>query len=62
MCFVWLSEQTVTFISHILNRLVFYNRSGECLRALSPYTVRSESRCALITVLEVIEITVVSKT
>jgi len=31
MCFVWFSEQTVTFVLYIIKRLVFYNRGGECL-------------------------------
>ena len=31
MCFVRISEQTVTFALHDINRMVLYNRSGECL-------------------------------
>jgi len=30
MCFVWLSEQTVTFDLYIIESF-FYNRNGECL-------------------------------
>ena len=39
LCFVWLSEQTVTFALYMINRLVFYNRSGvfTARYALSPY-------------------------
>ena len=32
MYFVWISEQRVTFVVYVINGLVFYNRSGECLQ------------------------------
>jgi len=28
---VWISEQTVTFALHKINRMVLYNRGEECL-------------------------------
>jgi len=31
MCFVWISEQAVTFGLSQINRQSFYNRDGECL-------------------------------
>jgi hypothetical protein len=40
MCFVWLSEQRVTFALHIINRLVFITEAESVYSA-----VRTESLC-----------------
>jgi hypothetical protein len=45
MCFVWISEQTATFVLNNINRLILYNRGGVFTTryALNPYIKQTES-------------------